>query len=386
MENLTDTESGSLNLFENIPAAVILWASDFTILKANAQARLMFKCSEMLQANHLPEKLLAEIKTAFDSHETEPTFSRRVFLEAEGGDKGSEKVFVIRFTILREKTESNVLTLIEDNTDTYRKELAASQFRADILSELKIAKRVQKHLNNSILDLIEGRFLKYNFYSAFYPSTALSGDVMNIRIINRRFTSVFIGDGKGHGVPAAMYSGLLYSYLNMFGLQINNSEIDITGAVTDINKLAHEDFSRGGEYYFFSGIFLIIDGDSTEVKVLNAGHPPGYFYTNESLQTIEGTGPLIGISRNAFFQHQVYNLTGDEVFVFYTDGLSELVNESGELYGETAMREFLYTYLHIEKQDPARLHGSLLRNALEFSHTSETPDDVSILVMSVSRR
>ena len=77
----------------------------------------------------------------------------------------------------------------------------AVEFYKSYRRDIRIARTIQKTINNSIIDKMVGRNYEYRFHSAFLPSQVLSGDVINVSQINRRYSSVFVGAGRGHGLP-----------------------------------------------------------------------------------------------------------------------------------------------------------------------------------------
>lgn len=277
-----------------------------------------------------------------------------------------------------------VMTFHEHGSIQWR-EKEAVRFQTHFASELKLARKIQDQINNNIIEMIEGRFFKYHFYSSFLPSSYLSADIMNVNTVTRRYSSIFLGDGRGHGIPAALYSGLIYSYLNAVATDIAAGNDEITSVVANLNRSAFDDFSKNTDYYFFSGVFALIDGNTDLLHLTNGGHPPVILLRpDNTVESIQIKGPIFGIDRNGRFDSRTLHLEGGETLVFYTDGLSEIENDNGDIY--TDRRVFEYFEQNAQKLRPEEIHSEMLQQALEFAGGREIRDDISILVLHVEKK
>ena len=147
--------------------------------------------------------------------------NRRVILPVE---KESYLVFVISIKEISFHQKTYHLLVAQDITKEREDSLRAIRFQKRFRRELKIARVAQKVINNSVVEKITAKDYIFYFHSRFMPSRYLSGDVINVTQIDQRYFSVFLGDGKGHGLPAALYSSLLYSYMNLISMEVSSGE------------------------------------------------------------------------------------------------------------------------------------------------------------------
>ena len=189
-------------------------------------------------------------------------------------------IFIISAKGIKINNNFFYLFTCREMTKEHFASVRAVEFHKSYKRQIKMAKKIQKTINNSVIDKIVGKNYIYHFYSIFLPSHDLSGDIININQINRRYFSIFIGDGRGHGLSSAIYSSLIYSYVNLLAAEVTKGETDIVRLVELINQLSYKDFTKGGEYYFFSGVFILIDGDYDEFSIINAGHPPVFYFSS----------------------------------------------------------------------------------------------------------
>jgi serine phosphatase RsbU (regulator of sigma subunit) len=73
--------------------------------------------------------------------------------------------------------------------------------------------------------------------------------------------------------------------------------------------------------------------------------------------------------------------TGD-VIVLYTDGITEAMNVSSELFGESRLSRIVEEHGHLES---AELRERILREIEAFVGTADQHDDMTMILLKVSR-
>jgi len=262
--------------------------------------------------------------------------------------------------------------------------------------DLKVARRIQKSINNYSIPYVEGRYLKYHCTSLFLPKSILSGDILNMRQVNRRYFSFFIGDGRGHGLSAALYSTLLNSYTTMMSAQILRGITDPAFLMRKVNKLAYRDFSQSfnhthisshlKEQYFFSGIFGIVDGNNRSMKITNAGHPFAYCLYNGKIDVLPSDGPLVGILANEEFDQQTVQLKDGQLYLFFTDGMYDIVPANLELSFNTILLDHITKLYQKVNYDSTEF----LIEFKKYIHTQQEKgsiqDDLSLLTLRIEEK
>lgn len=258
-------------------------------------------------------------------------------------------------------------------------------YHENLASDINLARRVQKSINHFIIDFIEGRFFEYSFQSLFFPVAVLSGDLINMKQVNRRYSTLFLGDGRGHGVSAALYSSLIYSYMNVILKKISKGRTDIGRLMGSINNIACADFLEMGEVYFFSGVLGLIDGNGRTIDIVNAGHPPVFRVRGKKIIRLKSSGPVVGVLPKATFASRRYDLKDGDYFLFYTDGLYDI-----EPPGETPMFDkWLHQYIcNFLEQGKELVHllEELRTNIKEAQKKGLVTDDISLVAMSVREK
>jgi serine phosphatase RsbU (regulator of sigma subunit) len=306
---------------------------------------------------------------------TESTLVSRII-----DDFRSEFFIVIKPLYKLEHTEKEFLISIFPLGDVMK--LLKERLNQKVYREYRIAGKIQRNLNDYIIEMIEGRFFKYHFNRVFLPSSYLSGDIVNIKTVSRRYSSMFIGDGRGHGLPAALYSSLINSYLNIIAKEVSDGNDSPARLLEDVNKNAYRDFTGSGEYYFFSGFYGLIDGNGKDFTFTNAGHPHPVLVRNGVVTRLDTNGPIVGVFEDAIYSENKLELQDDDMMIFFTDGFYELFPDNHmtvESDGITGIIEGFLT----ENNNPDLLIDFLKKLINRIHSKSIVNDDVTILFLKV---
>lgn len=239
--------------------------------------------------------------------------------------------------------------------------------------QLKIAESIQR----SLLPKTTLSSSELQIGGLYKPAFGVGGDFYDyMELDQHRKLGVIIGDVAGKGVPAALVMTLIHSLIKSYFFM----DRDIPNLMNLLNLTISKDFAA---QHFATMLLCIYDRESRFLQYANAGHTPFIIYHKQTDQietsTLEDT-PL-GVQSSSDFR--VANLTllpGDTV-LFYTDGLTEALNDKGEEFGLIRLQTFLKEYHHKNTMDFCQ---SLLSNIEEFSANVPQRDDMSIVVLKIA--
>ncbi|MCE9500604.1 MAG: serine/threonine-protein phosphatase, partial [Leptospira sp.] len=134
---------------------------------------------------------------------------------------------------------------------------------------------------------------------------------------------------------------------------------------------------------YISAIYAIFDLREMEIRYSVAGHPPLIClnHLTGNVTFLQGRGALLGWREVI---HPVVNTKaiheGDR-YLFYTDGLTETMNEKDEIFGE----EKVFSVLKANSQmNSLELTKKILSEIISFSRTDKFNDDVTYFIVDVS--
>ena len=247
--------------------------------------------------------------------------------------------------------------------------------RERLARELEIARDVQM----SFLPAASPDFVKLDIASRCVPALEVGGDYYDFIPLGRRRLGISVGDVSGKGTQAAFYMTLTKGFLRALA----DDSTPPTRVMSKINSLFYENAKRG---VFISMIYSVFDTEQSMVSFARAGHNPILVYRNEShqLETIYPKGLALGMARAKEFDGVIQEArtqfrTGD-VFVLYTDGLTEAMNRRREEFGEDRLSQSLEKYAFGSADDI--LHG-LIADVQAFTGRAPQHDDMTLVVVKI---
>ncbi|MCB0414391.1 MAG: SpoIIE family protein phosphatase [Bdellovibrionales bacterium] len=162
-------------------------------------------------------------------------------------------------------------------------------------------------------------------------------------------TYLWIGDATGHGVPAALVTSAARSAAKVLEQLPDLSSAQL---MEILNKSIYESSKGKVLMTFFIGIF---NNDTDELEYTNASHDPPLLIPykdkvkrNHVIPLIDNQGPRLGEAIDSTYESTTITISKGERLVFYTDGVTELKNDQGEMWGE---REFVNAIIKRNKDE-----------------------------------
>lgn len=273
---------------------------------------------------------------------------------------------------------------ILENTRIIKEERNKLQLQQELMdNELDLARKIQMNLipKSSPVDYI--RF----FYQ---PMEKLGGDFLKLTPLSFDRMGIFISDVSGHGVPAALVTTMLNSFI------VQNLDDDTTpsGFMYDLNEF----ILRQSTENFVTALFGIYDPVKKNLTYSVAGHNLPYIIHKDQVycQNTGSRGLPLGIlnTRELKYMEKGYmDITlevpaGDHI-LFTTDGVEEAVNRQTHIqnpdslmedFGEAVMIRTIHEHFKKRKKDLIR---SITAGLQEFRGTDSFDDDICIIDLEV---
>ena len=224
---------------------------------------------------------------------------------------------------------SNQASLAIDNVNLHKQAIA----QRDLERDLEFANSVQM----GFLPTERPNLPPFQFYDFYEPAQHVGGDFFDyIKLPDGRL-GVAVGDVAGKGVPAALLMARLYS-MTRYSLLTSPTA---ASAVTDLNASIS---SSGLGHRFITFVLAVLDPKTGQVSIVNAGHlPPLLRHADGTTEPIHGadSGLPLGVSGDCVYeQSEIVMRPGDSLFLL-TDGLTEAMNPTNEIYSFKRIVEFL---------------------------------------------
>lgn len=246
--------------------------------------------------------------------------------------------------------------------------------KARMESELQTARVVQSTLFPSE-DYRDETIEVKGFYE---PASECGGDWWYYNQIGNR-TYFWIGDATGHGVPAALVTSAARSASEIIE---QFHDLPLSQIMTFMNRAIYGVAQGNVMMTFFLGCF---DHSNGQFGYCNSSHDTPYLIPpkfgdaltkNDIIPLQENNGPRLGQDEHADFEETWIDLPPGSKIIFYTDGVTELVNAEGKQFGD---RKFIRTLIKsFNKEDELYFAMENLYAELEqFRDKTPLNDDVT---------
>ncbi|MEN6616174.1 MAG: SpoIIE family protein phosphatase [Syntrophorhabdus sp.] len=207
--------------------------------------------------------------------------------------------------------------------------------RQKMESELKIARNIQMGLLPKTFPPFPDR-KDFDIYALTIPAREVGGDFYDFFLIDDDHICFVIGDASGKGIPAALFMAFTKTLIKAKA----TSSLD-TG---EIMEATNDELSQGNPADMFITVFCAILETSTgKLTYTNGGHNPPVILRHEGdIHYLESPGELVVgiIEGSRYSTRDIFLNPGDSIFL-YTDGVTEAMNESEEIFSTERLFEVL---------------------------------------------
>jgi phosphoserine phosphatase RsbU/P len=237
--------------------------------------------------------------------------------------------------------------------------------------DLEIAREIQTWLVPSQPPEVTGANIAFatrpqnsvagDYYDAFYPNPE-----------DREKLMIVIADVAGKSVPAALLMATLQASLRT----IAPENAPLTDLVSRLNRYACAHSLNGMR--FTTAVLGEYNPASRRLTYVNAGHnAPILRRANGAVETLETGGLPLGIRLDRQYETSSLELRPGDALIFFTDGVVEAFNESGEEFGN---ERWLSAIRNLPDWDASQTLQFLMTRVDEFVGATRQSDDITCLV------
>ena len=261
-------------------------------------------------------------------------------------------------------------------------------------NELTIAQEVQAQLFPRQISQLES----LEVHGFCRPARTVSGDYYDFLTASSHKLILAVGDISGKGISAALLMATIHSAVRAYSVEslpqmrepVAVGAVGGTGRVMAtwpegievspgalLGLLNHQLYvSTPPEKYatLFLGIY---DGHLHRLTYSNGGHlPPILIGKDGGVRRLESGGTVVGLFDNMSYDEGSVQLHPGEIFVAYSDGVTEPENDFGE-FGEHRLIELVRSNRHL----PLAQISQIVTTAVDdWIGENEQPDDVTLVL------
>lgn len=282
---------------------------------------------------------------------------RALLEQRRAGPAGEERRLELRMQRLTQNGLQVIVAIGHDVSEQKRLEQARAELHDDLEKRNLELSRAYAKLSEemAIAREMQQRFLpapkcidSVRFDWLFRASSFLGGDIFDYFPLGNRHLCFYVIDVSGHGLSASLLA--FYAQRQMVSgrqdmLQLLQAK---QGDIRQVAPLVVRDFNARFASMTESGLYLtmvfgILDRESGEVALVQAGHPPALLCKPGSpgVEAIGNGGLPIGILDQADYESHLLRLEPGTRLYLYSDGVPDCENGDDEVFGQERMERVL---------------------------------------------
>ena len=242
------------------------------------------------------------------------------------------------------------------------------EMNARFAKELEESRGIQENLLPQSLPKDD----RYEVCACYLPLEEVGGDLYFVEKQEGGKLLVQIADVTGHGLGAAFIGAMTKLAL------VASKQDNVSAMMESMNRLLTPQMPSGR---FVTVATYIYDPASAKLEFARGGHPPGIHVrrATESAHEVKGDGFAIGFMDEGVYPAQHVELAVGDLFVVYSDALTESPNNSGAMWGSAGVSQALK---RTPKQHSAeQILDSLLIDFKNYIEGQPLKDDVTVVVL-----
>ncbi|MBO0733245.1 MAG: SpoIIE family protein phosphatase [Methylocapsa sp.] len=251
--------------------------------------------------------------------------------------------------------------------------------------EVEIGFKIQQSL---LLDQPPRDFPGARVAALTIPSQRISGDFYDFFRHAGQCLDVIVGDVMGKGIPAALLGAAAKStFLQALSEITSLSERGTLPMPEEIVTLAHAKISRQlvSLESFVTVCYARFDLERRAVELIDCGHMPviHYHHRTGTCAMLQGSNLPLGVSEGEIYEQICQAFEPEDVFVLYSDGITEAQNNKGEFFGISRLAECVRVNSRLDSWE---LITKIRASVVAFSGCETFSDDLTCVVVKIEER
>jgi len=216
------------------------------------------------------------------------------------------------------------------------------------------------------------------------PAREVGGDYYDFIPLGARRVGVLVADVSGKGTSAALYMAELKGLIASLS-RIHTSPRELLIAA---NRIIAEHLDARS---FITMTYAVIDFEAHTMIFARAGHTPLIYLPSRERRTGDARvlvpdGIVLGLKIDdgqmfeRLLEEQTLPLESGDLFVFFTDGISEAMNEADDCFGEERLGRLVAEHSHLSADE---LKERVVRDIDAFVGDAPQHDDMTMILLRI---
>lgn len=216
---------------------------------------------------------------------------------------------------------------------------------------------------------------KLDMHGFSIPAKGVGGDYFDYIKFGPDKIAMIIADVSGKGIPAALIMVMIRSITRT----VASLEKDANVVLSQLNNSLSGDIV---EDRYATAFYCVLDAERRILNYSNAGHGPLLLFRNKTkeFELLDTEGMPVGIMPGVEYGQDFVILDKGDIGVLYTDGITEAMNNSHDLYGLERLQNVVYKYHDLTAKE---ICDKVLEDVNNFVAGAPQHDDETMIVFKV---
>jgi sigma-B regulation protein RsbU (phosphoserine phosphatase) len=271
-----------------------------------------------------------------------------------------------RITIAELQLKNNELARTLENLKAAQAELLR---RERLKRDLEIAAEVHRNILPTAFPEVPG----FEFSALARPAREIGGDLYDVVDMGQNQIGIVMADASGKSVQAAIYMAVVRALF----LSQSNASLSPAQTAHRIHDLLMRVSTTAD--MFVTAFYARLDYTARQMSYVRGGHDRPVFYhaADSRVELLDAPGRFLGLLPGLVVEEECCAFEPGDVLVCYSDGVTDAVSKSGEMYGLERLEKIVTEHGH-------RPAGELLQvietDIDSFRDGTEQPDDLTLLI------
>ena len=206
------------------------------------------------------------------------------------------------------------------------------------------------------------------------PCRFVAGDFYDLLTLEDGRAAIVLGDVAGKGISAALLASMAQGVIHA---QFN-SGLSLPEVLTSLNRMLVQ---KSDDNRFITLFCALIAPDGA-FSFVNAGHNPPILARASGEAELLATGSMVlGAFDFAEYQAQETKLEPGDILVIFSDGVTEAVNTSNEIFGDQRLEELVKKNEGLSAKE---IKDRIEQEVLAFTRGLPQGDDITLVALKMS--
>ena len=249
-----------------------------------------------------------------------------------------------------------------------------------IATELSVATDIQEGmLPRNFGEIAQNK--GFDLFATMAAAKEVGGDFYDFYMLDDRRLVITIADVSGKGVPAALFMVIAKTILKNSALSAGEEE-----TFADVIRRANQQLCENNEEMLFVTVFFgVLDIRTGDFTYVNCGHNPpllrqgtdgAFTYLRPAKKNL-----MMGVEEDISFTQERLQMSPGSLLFCYTDGVTEAMNEAGEVYSEGQLQADLTGIPSGNGVPVADVLAALRKDITAHAGGAEQSDDITMLAI-----